>query len=66
MARDAILSARHVARWLGLSRPTLFRLRRDGRGPSFIQLSERRVGYRASSVERWLKAHELTVASNKP
>lgn len=54
-----ILSEREVSDWLGLSEPTLFRLRRDGTGPRFIRLSERRIGYRRIAVEEWLKGREL-------
>jgi predicted DNA-binding transcriptional regulator AlpA len=55
-----ILSEREVSNWLGLSEPTLFRHRRDGTGPTFIRLSARRVAYRRSSVEEWLKQREHT------
>lgn len=55
---DEILTERQVSDWLGLSEPTLFRHRRDGTGPTFIRLSARRVAYRRSSVEAWLKLHE--------
>jgi predicted DNA-binding transcriptional regulator AlpA len=51
-----LLSERDVSRWLGISEPTLFRHRRDGTGPRFIRLSERRVAYRKSDVEAWLAA----------
>ena len=53
-----ILTERQVARWLGLSEPTLFRHRRDGTGPIFIRLSARRVAYRRSAVEAWLRERE--------
>jgi predicted DNA-binding transcriptional regulator AlpA len=53
-----ILSEREVSDWLGLSEPTLFRHRRNGTGPQFIQLSERRIGYRRKDVDDWLKARE--------
>ncbi len=53
-ALDPILSERELAAWLHTSRPTLQRQRSDGSGPEFVQLSERRIGYRKSAVERWL------------
>jgi predicted DNA-binding transcriptional regulator AlpA len=53
-----ILTEREVSDWLGLSEPTLFRHRRDGTGPTFIRLSARRVAYRRSAVEEWLKQRE--------
>ena len=48
---DPILSEEELAKWLDTSRPTLQRQRSDGSGPPFIQLSERRIGYRKSAVE---------------
>jgi predicted DNA-binding transcriptional regulator AlpA len=53
-----ILSEREVSNWLGVSEPTLFRHRRHGTGPRFIQLSERRIGYRRGAIEDWLKERE--------
>jgi predicted DNA-binding transcriptional regulator AlpA len=55
---EKILTEREVCNWLGVSEPTLFRHRRDGTGPRFIQLSARRVGYRHSAVETWLSQRE--------
>jgi predicted DNA-binding transcriptional regulator AlpA len=51
---DPILGEEELATWLNTSRPTLQRQRSDGSGPPFVQLSERRIGYRKSAVERWL------------
>jgi predicted DNA-binding transcriptional regulator AlpA len=59
-----ILNERQVAEWLGLSAPTLNRHRRDGTGPTFIRLSERRVAYRRSAVEAWLKEREQRRVDN--
>jgi predicted DNA-binding transcriptional regulator AlpA len=56
---DPILSEEDLAKWLATSRPTLQRQRSDGSGPPFIQLSERRIGYRKSAVERWLAARTI-------
>ena len=53
-ALDPIISEQELAAWLNTSRPTLQRQRSDGSGPEFIHLSERRIGYRKSAVERWL------------
>ena len=55
---EKILTEREVCNWLGVSEPTLFRHRRNGTGPTFIQLSARRVGYRHSAVEAWLSKRE--------
>ncbi len=57
---DEILTEREVSDWIGLSEPTLFRHRRNGTGPTFIRLSARRVGYRRSAIEAWLREREHT------
>jgi predicted DNA-binding transcriptional regulator AlpA len=75
---DPILVEKEVAEWLGISSPNLQRMRADGSGPPFIQLSERRIGYRLSTIERWLESrtinrigafkhggHEPTVSSGR-
>jgi|SoiMethySBSTD1v2_1073268.scaffolds.fasta_scaffold509322_2 predicted DNA-binding transcriptional regulator AlpA len=56
---DPILSERELAAWLGISLPSLQRMRSSGRGPHFIQLSNRRIGYRKSTVEQWLEARTI-------
>ena len=56
---DPILSENDLAKWLETSRPTLQRQRSDGSGPPFVQLSERRIGYRKSAVEQWLEARTI-------
>ena len=53
-----ILSERELSDWLGISQPTLSRLRRDKTGPAFVRLSARRIGYRRNAVEAWLKEQE--------
>jgi len=57
---DPILSEEELAKWLDTSRPTLQRQRSDGSGPPFVQLSERRIGYRKSVIEQWLEARTIT------
>jgi predicted DNA-binding transcriptional regulator AlpA len=56
---DPILSEEELAKWLDTSRPTLQRQRSDGSGPPFVQLSERRIGYRKSAIEQWLEARTI-------
>jgi predicted DNA-binding transcriptional regulator AlpA len=58
ISSDQILSERELCNWLGISEPTLSRHRRDGTGPKFIRLSAKRVGYRRSTVEAWLRGRE--------
>jgi predicted DNA-binding transcriptional regulator AlpA len=38
----------------GVSIPNLQRMRSNGTGPRYVQLSPRRIGYRRSDVEAWL------------
>ena len=57
---DPILTEKQLAAWLSVSLPSLQRHRSDGSGPAFVQLSERRIGYRKSAVERWLAARTIT------
>jgi predicted DNA-binding transcriptional regulator AlpA len=60
-----ILSERQVSDWLGVSEPTLFRHRRNGTGPKFIQLSARRIAYRRGAIEDWLNARERQSLGNQ-
>jgi predicted DNA-binding transcriptional regulator AlpA len=52
---DPLLTEKQLSGWLGLSLPTLQRLRTSGSGPRFVQLSNRRLAYRKSVVEQWLE-----------
>ncbi len=56
---DPILTEEEYRGWLGISAPTAQPQRSDGSGPPFVQLSERRIGYRKSAVERWLEARTI-------
>lgn len=51
---EPLLTEKQLSCWLGISLPTLQRLRSTGGGPRFVRLSERRIGYRRSVVEQWL------------
>ena len=55
---DRIVSEREVASWLGVGATTLWRWRTRGHGPAFVRLSERRIGYRTSEIQRWLTSRE--------
>jgi predicted DNA-binding transcriptional regulator AlpA len=57
---DQLLNEKQLAVWLGISLPSLQRMRSVGTGPPFVQLSRRRIGYKKSSVERWLEARTIT------
>jgi predicted DNA-binding transcriptional regulator AlpA len=63
---QCLLTEKELAKWLGLSLPTLQRMRSAGRGPRFVKLSLRRVGYRPSEVEAWLAARTLERIGDQP
>jgi predicted DNA-binding transcriptional regulator AlpA len=56
---DPILNEEQYTALVGISRPTAQRQRSDGSGPPFVQLSERRIGYRQSAVEQWLEGRTI-------
>jgi predicted DNA-binding transcriptional regulator AlpA len=51
-----LLTERDLSVWLGISLPSLQRMRSNGTGPKFVQLSERRIAYRKGDIETWLTA----------
>jgi predicted DNA-binding transcriptional regulator AlpA len=53
---DPLLTERELSAWVGVSVPNLQRMRSNGTGPRYVQLSPRRIGYRKSDVEAWLTA----------
>ena len=55
---DNILNEREVAARLGVGQSTLARWRTQGYGPAIVRLSVRRIGYRASEIDRWLRSRE--------
>lgn len=55
---DPILPRPVVARQLGVSETTVWRLCRDGILPNPIQISARRVGWRRSTIEAFIASRE--------
>lgn len=53
---DSLMTEKALSTWLGISLPSLQRLRSNGSGPRFVRLSERRIAYRRTDVEVWLDA----------
>ena len=53
---DPLLTEKELSVWVGVSIPNLQRMRSNGTGPRYVQLSPRRIGYRKSDVEEWLTA----------
>jgi predicted DNA-binding transcriptional regulator AlpA len=51
-----LLTEKDLSSWLGISLPSLQRMRSRGTGPRFVRLSERRIAYRRSDVDAWLAA----------
>jgi predicted DNA-binding transcriptional regulator AlpA len=56
---EALFTEKQVSGWLGISIPSLQRMRSSGCGPAFVQLSARRIGYRKSAIEAWLSVRTI-------
>jgi predicted DNA-binding transcriptional regulator AlpA len=63
---DPILTEQEYRAWVGISAPTAQRQRSEGMGPPFVQLSDRRIGYRRSAVEQWLEARTISRVGEAP
>ena len=57
--QDYVVAEREVASLLGVSPDTLRRQVAKGEGPRRLKLSARRVGYRMSDIEAWLRSREM-------
>ena len=57
---DRIVRIAEVAHMTGLSRPTIYRLTRDGKFPPSIRLGANSIGWRLSAVESWLRYREVS------
>jgi len=55
LPRDRIMRPREVMQMLGLSLPTIWRMRRRGEFPEPLRLSPGAVGWRASTIAKWLR-----------
>jgi predicted DNA-binding transcriptional regulator AlpA len=53
---DRVVSLKQAADYTSLSIATLQRLIDRGEGPSVTQLSPRRIGFRESTLNKWLNA----------
>lgn len=51
-----------AAEFCGLSLQHFRRMRRNGQGPPFVQLTERRIGYRPADLDRWLAERVVEAA----
>ena len=61
-----LLTEKELSIWLGVSLPTLQRMRSKGGGPKFIRLGFRRLAYRPSDVETWLASRTAERIVNLP
>lgn len=55
MQMREIMTVDEAADFLRVCRRTLEYMRRDGRGPSFVHLGGRRIGYRRSDIDQWIE-----------
>lgn len=51
---DTILKPKEVAKAVGLSLSSIYRLSKAGKFPKRVQLSEHRSGFWASDIKQWL------------
>ena len=56
LLRRRVVTEAEAAHFVSLSLPHLRRLRREGRGPRHVAVSERRIGYRIADLEAWIQA----------
>ena len=52
---DGLMSLNDTASFLGLSRQTIWKLRRQGRFPPIVEISKRKRAFRTSDISDWLK-----------
>ena len=55
---DPFLAPKEVAALLGVRVPTIWRWRRDGRFPHAVRLGPQRIGWRKSTIERWIDGQD--------
>lgn len=56
---DRIVNENETATYLGLSTRTLRAQRAKGTGPAWVMLSEKRIGYRVSDLNAFIKANRV-------
>ena len=55
---EKLIGVKEICEKLGLSRTTLWKMRSRGSFPKPVQISERRIAWTESSVNRWWKGLE--------
>jgi hypothetical protein len=61
----SIMNEKEAAKWLNLSERTLQKLRLEGGGPAFVELTVRRRGYTMAALEAWVAARQRRSTSDK-
>ena len=60
LAADQLLSPKQAAAEIGFSEVSLQRWRIEGKGPPYVKIGKRRVGYRVGALRQWLTNRETT------
>ncbi|TKF31282.1 helix-turn-helix transcriptional regulator [Enterovibrio norvegicus] len=55
---NRILRVKEISELLGLSKSTIWRMRRDGLFPAPLKIGPRAVGWRESDVTDWIKSRD--------
>ena len=61
-----ILRTTEAAEYIGLSPATLEKRRLDGRGPLFLRLGGRSVGYAVEDLDAWIAAQKRRHSTSEP
>jgi len=56
------LSPKRLAEQTGISEKTWERMRRDGSGPPFTKIGNKRIQYPIVELEKWFASHTYTIA----
>jgi prophage regulatory protein len=56
LAEPSLMRIIDVCRWLKISKPTFWRLRREADFPAPIAITERVIGWPQSEIQSWLEA----------
>jgi excisionase family DNA binding protein len=57
---ERLLTPLQAAEYLGLTYPTLQRMRTKGGGPAYVKLGKRRIAYPESNLKAWVKGRVAT------
>lgn len=57
---EALLNVRQAAARLGLSKSTLDKMRKAGKGPRFVKSTDRAIRYDRVDLDRWISARRST------